>query len=66
MHHHPDLLLLITHDIQRSRIDAAEHHRMARSFRTARRPIFAQRVPPPHRHGRLRWRQLELAVQVAE
>jgi hypothetical protein len=66
MHHHPDLLLRIAHDIQRSRIDAAERHRLARSFRTALRPFFAHRVPPPHRHGRLPWRQPELVVQAAE
>ena len=66
MHHHPELLLPIAHDAQRSRIDAAERHQLARSIRSPRRPFFAHRVPSPRRHGRLRWRQLELAVQASE
>ena len=64
MHHHPDLLLGIAHEIQRSKIDAAARERLARSVRTPRRPFRARHVSL-RRDGRVPWRQRDLVVQAA-
>jgi hypothetical protein len=43
MQHHPDFVLQIARDIQRTRLDAAERSRLVRTVGTPRRPRFDPR-----------------------
>lgn len=65
MHHHPDLVLRIAHDIQRFHIDAAERHRLTRNARALRRPFFAVRERPPQRGSHASWRRSEIVSAAA-
>ena len=64
MIHHPDLVIRFAHDLERSRIDAARQHRLARSIRAEQRALSAACESPPCRHGRVPWRQHVLAVRM--